>query len=105
MAQARRVIGRRKMCRFGLGVMGRKRLAGYGNPHLAERGLLVAAILALLKTPCRLRWYTFGEAVCRSQRPASDGAVYGLRLPATHKSRSQVTDSKNVLRHAMMLRS
>lgn len=93
MAQARRVIGRRKMCRFGLGVMGRKRLAGYGNPHLAERGLLVAAILALLKMPCRLRWHTFG------------GAVYGLRLPATHKRRSQVTDFENVLRHAMMLRS
>lgn len=85
--------------------MDRKRLAGYGNPHFAERGLLVAAILALLKTPCRLRWYTFGEAVCRSQRPASDGAVYGLQLPATRKRRSQVTDFKNVLRHAMMLRS
>lgn len=85
--------------------MDRKRLAGYGNPHFAERGLLVAAILALLKTPCRLRWYTFGAAVRRSQRPAFDGAVYGLRLPATHKSRSQVTDFENVLRHAMMLRS
>lgn len=85
--------------------MDRKRLAGYDNLHFAEKGLLVAAILALLKKPCRLRWYTFGEAVRRSQRPASDGAVYGLRLPATHKSRSQVTDFKNVLRHAMMLRS
>lgn len=51
------------------------------------------------------QWHTFGGAVRRSQRPASDGAVYGLRLPATHKSRSQVTDFKNVLRHAMMLRS
>lgn len=39
------------------------------------------------------QWHTFG------------GAVYGLRLPATHKSRSQVTDFENVLRHAMMLRS
>ena len=97
--------------------MDRKRLAGYGNPHFAERGLLVAAILALLKMPCRLRWHTFGGAVRRSQRPASDGAVrrsqrpasdgavYGSRLPATHKRRSQVTDFENVLRHAMMLRS
>lgn len=85
--------------------MDRKRLAGYGNPHFAERGLLVAAILALSKTPCRLQWQTFGGAVRRSQRPASDGAVYGLRLPAIHKRRLQVTDSKNVLRHAMMLRS
>lgn len=105
MAWARRVIGRRKMCRSGLGAMDRKRLAGYGNPHLAERGLLVAAILALLKTPCGLWWHTFGEAVRRSQRPASAGAVYGLRLPATRNSRSQVTDFKNVLRHVMMLRS
>lgn len=39
------------------------------------------------------QWHTFG------------GAVYGLRLPATHKRRSQVTDFENVLRHAMMLRS
>lgn len=85
--------------------MGRLRLAGYGNPHLAERGLLVAAILALLKMPCRLRWHTFGGAVRGSQRPASDGAVYGLRLPATYERRSQVTDFENVLRHVMMLRS
>lgn len=85
--------------------MGRKRLVGYGNPHLAERGLLVAAILALLKTPCGLWWHAFGGAVRGSQRPASDGAVYGLRLPATHKRRSQVTDFENVLRHVMMLRS
>lgn len=51
------------------------------------------------------QWHTFGGAVRGSQRPASDGAVYGLRLPATHKRRSQVTDFENVLRHVMMLRS
>lgn len=64
MAQARRVIGRRKMCRFGLGVMGRG-------------GVRAAVACALRKAPCELWWPASGTAFMGRSGPHPAGLFAG----------------------------